>query len=1256
MLRIFLKNRMLWFILFIGITTIPAHAQEQKNVLFIMADDFNHWLKKIGYYPESITPNLDALADKGVLFSDAHASSPVCNPSRNAIWSGIRPSTSGISSNGDGYIRDKAGFEKVITMNEYFKQNGYHVFGGGKLYHPGKMQGEEVDPNNWSELYVDGTGSNGGSFYKWESETDGLFKWSAGEFDLNTTGDTKLANATAKWISEYEGEKPFFAAIGLFRPHLPWNAHKQFFDMFNPDDLPTPKGYLTNDADDIKASYNGTQNYKDVIADGVYQEALRAYLANMTYADHNVGIMLDALNESKFKDNTIIVFLGDHGWHLGEKDRFSKHAVFDIAHHTTLIIYNPSAEGNGKVCQKVVSLQDLYPTLVSLCGLDTKSDAQGNDLSPLLADANDTSWDKPIFMSYGDQNIIKTNKWRYVDKGDQSQLYDIENDPYEWTNLYGTEGFTSNSQVVTSLKSQINSMLVEGNQIRINQGNGQAGDGTAPTIYTGKSTTECEGIANLTDLSATRTACQEVTLSWTPDPCATEYIVRRKKDGDATYLNLGNKSEGANSFVDSSVEIGVHYIYQVRPFDGTNKMVSNNPELSITACDEDDDEEQNPTDPNTKLQEATGELVTYPSDNSYEFLPVSDIYEVSVIQDGDTLATTVYKSQSNADDNSRSKEILNNSISWTNFSFSGSAIVRVRLKNGQTKVTYPFAEILPKRKDVQLAKVNERTLDFRLTEAGQYSVEFGADGYKNGLMIFADPMETRPVPEGNSTKICDPCNQNDLTELSAFDAIVFKDNLHDINTWNIPNNIKEVYIEGGAVVRGALHMFDTDNDNTLIHGRGIIDGGGLYYPWTTLKTHGLESNGQVSGVTVEGITLSQAGAFFVRLLGTENKMDWIKTIGGWNFNNDGLVGYKNTHISNSFVWADDDGIKLYRDNQLVENIVMWHLVNGGCFQWAWNSVEAKNVLVRNVDIIHGQWPGDGQNQGVFNCRGSSNGDEEAIKTQQDWTFENINVDTPVKVLFNLAPQFNHKIKNMVFKNVKAEVTSDVINRLAGSSANYAVENISFVGLELNGNCVSSATEGKFKLEHTTNITFSCPSPPSKTVNTLGATIENDCEEIHLSWTDLTEEESYRLMRKEGTEGSFELMAELAQNISAFIDETIESDKTYSYQLYAVFSENEAYASNSVSVDLANCSVVTHSDLLEARSGLHFYPCPVQDTLNIQGLPQGTRVDIYTFEGALIDTFSNKSKAKKELQLNLSHLHSGVYILRTSSDSFQFIKN
>lgn len=457
----------------LGTTLLSTNlqAQQKKNVLFLMADDFNFWLHDIGYYPQAKTPNLDALAKKGVLFTNANCSSPVCNPSRNAMWSGMRPSTTGIENNSDGYVRDIPGFENIVSMHQYFKQNGYFTYGAGKLWHPGKMGGHNTDPENWTTLYKGATGAAGGSYYKFESESPSeAIKWSAGDYDLNDpekSSDTYMANHIADMIRNYDHsvnkDIPFFIGCGVFRPHLPWNCNKKFYDLFDPQKLEIPKGYKEHDLDDID-NVKPVDIHEELVRKGLWKEAIRAYLANLAYADYNLGIILNALDSSSVKNNTIVVFMGDHGWHLGEKSRWSKYALYDEANHTTLIIYDPSAEGNGKICKKVVSLQDIYPTLVSLTNLKEKTDIEGRNIVPLLKNPEEKSWNWPILMSYSGTNYIKTNEWKYVDSETSPQLYHVANDPYEFDNLIKKPG---TQPIIDQLKTQIDSMLLFGKNYKL---------------------------------------------------------------------------------------------------------------------------------------------------------------------------------------------------------------------------------------------------------------------------------------------------------------------------------------------------------------------------------------------------------------------------------------------------------------------------------------------------------------------------------------------------------------------------------------------------------------------------------------------------------------------------------------------------------------------------------------------------------------------------------------------------------------------
>ncbi|KMT66305.1 sulfatase [Catenovulum maritimum] len=561
-------------------TPVPETSTKPKNVLFIMADDFNHWLPAIGYYDQAITPNINKLANQGVLFADASSASPVCEPSRQALWSGLSPTNTDLDGNSHAFIRDIPGHENVVTMNQFFKDNGYYVYGGGKLYHPGKMGADDTDPNNWSDLYTQGTGAPGGSHYLWQSQADtrGLVKWSGSDAAVEDANDTKLALHFAEKIKNYanseHSDKPFFFALGLFRPHLPWNAPKQFFDMYNPDDLPLPQGYLANDLDDIP-NKNGSHIFAEIKQQNVWKEGIRAYLANMSYADYNVGLILDALEASPYADNTLVVFTGDHGWALGEKEHWGKFALHDQANRTTMIVKDPDAKGNGEISRKVVSMLDLYPTLADAANLAIPAHVNGNSLSPLLAEPNDPNWTKPIVIRYNGTLIIKTNQWRLVDNGNQSQLYDIVNDPNEWTNLYGKLGYeTITAELKAELAAWVNAK--------------EDGIPGFDTVGTGDSDTggEIEPVIveNITDLTAKKFGCS-IELSWSDKSGEIAYIIRRKVVGEASYGNLVTVDKDTVKYIDDTVTSGVNYVYQVRPdFADAGKKVSNNPEIVPDPC------------------------------------------------------------------------------------------------------------------------------------------------------------------------------------------------------------------------------------------------------------------------------------------------------------------------------------------------------------------------------------------------------------------------------------------------------------------------------------------------------------------------------------------------------------------------------------------------------------------------------------------------------------------------------------------------
>ena len=437
-----------------------GEAKPRKNVLFLMADDFNYWTGTNGYYPAAQTPNIDRLAKKGIMFLQAYCSSPVCNPSRNALWSGYRPSTTGIDDNGAGYVREKPGFENIVSMNQYFMQHGYFTYGAGKLWHPAKMGGEETDAENWTQLDRGVSGCNGGNVYRFNLISKSNYGWSANPEPMSeeNCADFRLVNNAASVIKEYNKsehrKKPFFIACGVFRPHMPWNSPKSFWDEFRREDMTIPRGYNGE---------SGNAVHNEIVENDKWMEAIHAYLASCKLADYNVGVLLDALEKSPYAKNTIVVFMGDHGWHLGEKGHWGKFSLWDEANHTTLVIYDPSAKGNGQVCKKVVSLQDIYPTLVEMAGLPEKSDIEGRSLAPLMQNPQRTDWNWPILMTYLGVDYIKTNKFRYVRNGGESLLSDVVKDPYEWNNLADDKQY---SPVINNLNRQIDSIKAIGSNLK----------------------------------------------------------------------------------------------------------------------------------------------------------------------------------------------------------------------------------------------------------------------------------------------------------------------------------------------------------------------------------------------------------------------------------------------------------------------------------------------------------------------------------------------------------------------------------------------------------------------------------------------------------------------------------------------------------------------------------------------------------------------------------------------------------------------
>ena len=458
-------------ILFIGFTLL-GFSQEKPNVLFIMVDDMNDWVGAFGGNQQAITPNIDALAEKSVIFKNAYCSAPLCNPSRTSILTGYRPSTTGVYGNNEVF-REIEGFENTITIPQYFAKNGYNTAAAGKIFHNARGKGEEPkegsDPGSFQTERVGKAGTEypdkkNRHQHNLELKKRGVkgsfvrsFDWFGTDTKDEENNDWKSAKYCADFINQ-KHDKPFFVACGIFKPHLPWYAPKKYFDLYNLEDIQLPK-VLKNDLEDVGKM--GNNMVKNILQDAVedtnkWKEAVRAYLANISFADACIGYLLKSLEKSDYADNTIIVVMGDHGWHLGEKRHWSKNVLWERAAKTPLLIFDPRNKEKG-VTTKIVSLLDVYPTLVDMAGLPKKADLEGKSIAKLVSNPN-LDWNK-IALTSKDKKMhtLRNENYRYiVYTNGFEELYDHRNDQNEWNNIAGN---SSSKEVLTMFRTELKRII-----------------------------------------------------------------------------------------------------------------------------------------------------------------------------------------------------------------------------------------------------------------------------------------------------------------------------------------------------------------------------------------------------------------------------------------------------------------------------------------------------------------------------------------------------------------------------------------------------------------------------------------------------------------------------------------------------------------------------------------------------------------------------------------------------------------------------
>lgn len=441
---------------------VAAYSPKRNpNVLMLAVDDWNDWVGALGGHPQVKTPNLDQLAAKGVLFSDAHTAAPICNPSRTALMTGRRPSTTGIYGNDENPWRKS--LPNVITLPQHFRANGYKSLGGGKVFHHGKGFN---DPKSWDDYYFwNPKGRENGWFdnYSFPPDPEPVrpvtpmpsvswrnFDWAPVGVREEDMPDFKVST----WASEVLGQKherPFFLAAGMFRPHIPWFVPRRYFDLYPLESIVLP-AVKEDDLADVppfarRIALNQHSRHDLLVSTGNWRRAVQAYLACITFSDAMIGRILDALDRSPNRDNTIVALWSDHGYHLGEKWHWHKQSLWQRATHVPLVISAPGITKAGSRCDRPVGLVDLYPTLSELAGLKLPEGLDGVSLRPLLENPAGPR-DRPALTTYGRGNhAIRTERWSYIRYHDGSEeLYDRRQDVHEWINLASDSGLAGVKQ------------------------------------------------------------------------------------------------------------------------------------------------------------------------------------------------------------------------------------------------------------------------------------------------------------------------------------------------------------------------------------------------------------------------------------------------------------------------------------------------------------------------------------------------------------------------------------------------------------------------------------------------------------------------------------------------------------------------------------------------------------------------------------------------------------------------------------------
>ncbi|MEM7311973.1 MAG: sulfatase [Planctomycetota bacterium] len=426
------------------------------NVLFLAVDDMNDWIGCLETTPRAITPNIDALARRGVNFTNAHTAGVFCAPSRAAIFSGQYASTTGCYTTPYYFV----GHPEIVPLQMSFSRAGYTTLAAGKLFH---HPAGAIDQRGWDEFFLRNQiqRENGWPLESWSSETPvpqpfpaSVYnkgkKFKAGLFlewgPIPNDKEEEMADTIrVNWIVDQlkkDHEKPFFVGCGLYAPHFPNYCPQKYFDLYDPAKIKLPT-MLEDDLEDLPAKVRRQrenrkrQHHVPLSQMGAVKDAIHGYLACISYADEMLGRVLDELNESRYAENTIVVLWSDHGYHHGEKGQWGKHTLWERTSNVPFIWAGPGVT-RGATSDVTISLIDMYPTLVEMCDLEAPVQSlEGKSIVSTLKDPANAK-DRTVFLPYirPGEYAVMNRDWRYIRYGeDGEELYDLRTDPNEWRNV-----------------------------------------------------------------------------------------------------------------------------------------------------------------------------------------------------------------------------------------------------------------------------------------------------------------------------------------------------------------------------------------------------------------------------------------------------------------------------------------------------------------------------------------------------------------------------------------------------------------------------------------------------------------------------------------------------------------------------------------------------------------------------------------------------------------------------------------------------